>query len=1121
LANKYKAVDGMAFRHSIITLISVALATFSLSAAAGVRVVPSMNVAVQPEQADTGSKQLYIVQLTQPSALSVIGSYEEFNPDASHVLQHVYELKARQDELLLSINAVNDAVYRYNYTLNGMAVMITTRQADKLRKRKGVARVWRDRQRMVATNESPQFLGLLDSANGLQSANGLTGEDIVIGVIDSGIAPDHPSFSDRKAGKKAPRLCRSTWAETSLLGLFLCSKHKRKAKPTLFYDPPKNWRGTCQTGPGFATDDCNNKLIGARFYRAGFDAAGDTDAREFNSPADADGHGTHIATIAAGNKVSATVLGRDAGTIRGMAPRARVAAYKACWLEPQATRASCSTADLINAIEDAVADGVDIINYSLGDGDGSISNPDDIALLAAAEAGVFTAVAAGNSGPDLETIQSPGTNPWVITVGSSSRPGTTIAEGMRIDTPDSLAREYETIEANFTPKLSSTGPLTGNLLVVKREAGADEDGSIYDGCSEFSNAAEIFGNIALIERGGCTFQTKIRQAQSAGATAVIIYNNDFNIFTMSSADSKGITIPALMIGQADGQLILDQLAGGATVSLTLDSSIRLKIVDDGNILSRFSSRGPDVDFLKPDVIAPGKNILGGNTTKPANGKQGQEFQHLSGTSQATPHVAGVAALIKQARKDWTPAAIKSALITTSRQADIVREEDSAPATAIDMGAGQIVPNNALNPGLLYETAIAEFDVFLCANEQPRLSNAECQALFAAVDTDNKPLYGLRAEDINLPSAYIRELIAAREIKRRVTNPGPAAIYDAEWQLFDADGNPSDINVAVTPAKLDLGQGETKHFTLTFSVDANVEASKDLQVGHLKWVNSDHVVYSPLVVQPSTAQLATQLFATGTGAAGSLPLDLEFGYTGEYYAVSTGLHLPLILDRATVNDKCPDPVPTVVANGNFEAYELRSDCKLQDSVKRIYLEVPATDNRYLRLATFDEYTDGNDDLDLYLYFCDDLDNDMDCEPINDTSNKVELKPIGEGLSNSPGQSQNIGSSAEIIEVDNPPAGTYILDVHGYSTDDISGGEGAEFSAFAWSFGDLSPEDADAPLDVPDAPDDVVRGTEATITANWSGLATGLWFGGISHHDVDGVITGALTVIEIDNAFFLQD
>ncbi|MGI9291619.1 MAG: S8 family serine peptidase [Gammaproteobacteria bacterium] len=1093
----------MAIRRSIIWSLGVLLTAGSLSVNAAVNTAVTLKSKVEPVSIDTDStKKLYIVQLDQAPALGSVSRYDEFDPTASRVLQQVYKLRERQDQLLLSINATDDDVYRYTYAFNGMAVMLSQDQVAELRKRKGVTRVSPDRRRMVSTNKSVDFLGLRDAATGLQTARGLTGENVVIGMIDSGIAPDHPSLNDEKPGKEMPRLCRSEWAENSLLGLFLCRVYKSEAKPTPLYDPPTNWRGTCQTGPGFPSGSCNNKLIGARFFREGANRILNIDAAEFNSPADADGHGTHLATIAAGNAVSATVLDRKIGTVQGMAPRARVAVYKACWVEEQASRALCSTADLVNAIEAAVADGVDIINFSIGDRDGSVSNPDDLALLAAAEAGVLTVVAAGNDGPDLQTVQSPGSNPWVITVGATSQPGTIISQAVQLTSPASLAGNYASLEASFTPQLQTTGARTGRLTLVNDatiETPEGAIGSLYDGCSSL-DPASLTDQIALIERGGCNFDLKVRNAQQAGAFAVVVYNNDQNLITMAGS-SSGILIPAVMITQADGQLILDKLFADEIINITLDSNLRIDVVDEGNLVARFSSRGPDFDFLKPDVVAPGKNIVGGHTRQPANSKPGEEFQYLSGTSQSVPHVAGVAALIKQARQGWSPAQIKSALMTTSRQnieKNVLDEDgfntgEKTLADPLDIGAGHIVPNNAVEPGLLYNVDINEYDAYLCANAFPRLTNAECETLFAQG-------YGVRAENINLPSVYVTELVASRTVTRKVTNTGASATYIAEWEM------PGGIGLSVEPDTLSLGNGKEGTFTLTFN---NLGAAEDeVQLGYLTWSSSSQTVYSPLAVLPSTQPLSVTEFIGDEGAAGSRPLALEFGYDGEYNPVSSGLHLPCVLpDSTDDDDQCVNVAPATVQDAEGEVYALLSDEDLPDSIRRFYFEVDESDNRYLRVATYDAYTDGNDDLDLYLYYCVEENDDNVC---------VKQDPIGIGLEDDIGQSQGLGTATEIIELENPAPGAYIVDVHGAATDEITGGAGAAFRLYAWSFGDQVPG---SNLTLSDVPAGAVKGTAANMTANWSGLTTGLWLGGIIHNDEGGWI--GQTIVEIDVDFFTAE
>ena len=1053
-------------------------------------------------------QRLYIVQMDEAPAVAMLAptlraerlnrrmsKHERirFDPNDNRVRQYVNRLRAKQDRVLLYANALHNQVYSYSYTFNGMAVMLTPKEAERMRLRKGVTRVWEDRRRSVATSDSPAFLGLLDADGGLYSDQGLTGEGIIIGIIDSGIAPGHPSMSDREQIRKIPRLCRSTWSEESLLGRWLCSKYREPGKLT--YDqPPDDWRGVCETGEGFNEQDCNNKLIGARFFRAGFEATSDIDPNEFNSPADADGHGTHVASIAAGNLVEANIYGRQIGRIRGMAPRARVAIYKACWLTPGATRASCSSADLQKAIEMAVIDGVDVISYSIGDRDFSLSDPEDLALLTAADAGIVSAVAAGNDGPGLATVQSPSVAPWVISVGATSRAGNRIAEGMRINQPESIARDYESREASFTPTLIQRGPLTGALFLSNDGESLTLDnaiGTVYDACSGLLNGDELSGNIALIQRGGCDFDLKISNAQDAGAVAAVVFNNDIELLVMAGS-SNGVSIPAIMIGQADGQLIRDKLLAGDAVEITLDKSIFVSFEDTGNVLSAFSGRGPDPSFLKPDLVAPGVQILGGQTPDVANGYRGERFQYLSGTSQAAPHVAGIAALLKEAHPDWSAAEIKSALMTTARQ-NILLDDRSLDVSPFDIGAGHMVPNAAFDPGLLYDTATEEYDAFLCGIGEARISLGEC-VLLELQD------YSERPEDINLPSIAINNLITETVVTRRVRNTGGPTQFQVELDV------PDGISIEVTPDTLLLGANETLEFTVRFTSDGS--RLNEWLFGSLTWKNATHEVYSPFAVQSTFFQVPYEL--TGSGASGSVQIPVQFGYNGNYVVQTNGLHLPCKLPDNTPGDNiCTNTTTSSVRNAFGKSYEFRIPAIRE--VKRFSFVVPNEDDLYMRIAMFDELTDGDDDLDIYLFYCNDLYAD---DPTATTA-------CDEDLLYEVGYSNNDRTSNELIELDgfNLQPGTYLIDVHGYDTDDEIGGPGAEFRLYVWSFGTTANvyDANNKELNITGNPSVAVGGTAVNLTASWQNLTDGLWLGGISHSE-DGLTTQGLTVIEINNNAF---
>ena len=328
-----------------MTLFRIAI-TFALAVVTG---------AASAQQA---SRQTYIVQLADSPAASyagTVGGYPATKPapgskldiNASTVRAYIGYLEAQRNNVLSTIPGA-DIVHKYSVAFNGFAAKLTAAQAKKLQATAGVVSITPDEPRSLDTSRTPAFLGLT-GPGGLHT-NNVKGENVIIGMVDGGITPENPSFSDKvdANGKPIP---------SHLAG-------------TLVYDPITNfrpWNGACQTGPGFPASACNNKLIGARAYHAGFDAAGLVrQPVEFDSPRDADGHGTHTTSTSGGNSgVTAVLSGQPAGITSGIAPRARVAAYKVCWLYVGSDLATCFPSDSMAAIDDAVADGVDVINFSI------------------------------------------------------------------------------------------------------------------------------------------------------------------------------------------------------------------------------------------------------------------------------------------------------------------------------------------------------------------------------------------------------------------------------------------------------------------------------------------------------------------------------------------------------------------------------------------------------------------------------------------------------------------------------------------------------------------------------------------------------------------------------------
>ena len=1019
---------------------------------------------------DAQSAKVYIVQLKSPAATALykaipIGvsakpgrtstqSVPSFDKSSAAIMNHVSRLADEQNKVLASIGGTPQKIYSYQYALNGFAAKMTPVQADKLRSDKRVLSVWEDEVRPLATRTSATFLGLFDNEIGLRGAPGLDGDGIVIGIIDSGIAPNHPSLQDTRESDR-PSLCSSAWAEASLLGQWLCRPYTIQ-EDVLDFDPPENWNGVCETGDGFTAEDCNNKVIGARFFVDGAQATLPIDSGEVFSPADVHGHGTHVATIAAGNKTGASIFGTLLGSVQGIAPKARVAIYKACWLRIGETSATCNTSDLASAIDTAVADGVHIINYSVGSSLIDATAPDDIALINAARAGVLTAVAAGNEGPNLATIGSPAGNPAVITVAASSRDGAHSLEAMQVTSPSGVAARYAVKEASFTPALKDSDPIEAELILVDDGNDVLSDGAkgtTNDACESLVNSSEVSGKIAFIQRGGCAFDVKVQIADNAGAIAVVVFNIAGDPIVMTGVTGLS-DIPALMIGQADGNLLLDELNDSQVVEVVLDKGLLLSETDDGNIMGSFSARGPGLigDILKPDVTAPGINILAGATPNSITSAPDESFAFLTGTSMAAPHVAGVAALLRQGHPDWSPAAIKSALMTTARQ-DVKEQDGQTDAHPFDFGAGHIVPNSANDPGLVYDVSGDEYDAYSCGIQSPVIDQARCDQLVA----DG---FSLLPADLNQPAIAVSRLANERTVTRHVTNAGDTAeTYVAEITP------PNGIGIQVAPTSLSLAPGQTGSFEVTFTY---LSGTLDLwRFGSLTWTGSDHSVRSPLAVRPTSVSAPAEV--SSFGGTGSLSFPVEFGYNGAYLPGVHGLKRAFVVDGFVEQD--PNQTFTFRTNNGVTAH---------------FLTV-SPNQAYVRFILRDEFTDGDDDLDMYIYY----------SPDGNSFTRI-------------GESGEFNSDEE-FSLFSPAEGVYGIFVHGFETDSSdAGGPGTNYKLLAWEFGfndDVGNMTATGPAFVN-------AGSTEDVIVNWTNLGTdSIYLGGISHNTPQGLV--GFTIISVRN------
>ncbi len=781
-----------------------------------------------------------------PARQSVTKALNRYNASSARMQNYTSSLKAFHQHLASSTGAA-EVMYSYTHTFNGFAAKLTPAQAEALRNHPNVAGVWRDEAQQMTTSNTPAFLGLTQSPEGLHTL-GVKGEDVVIGVVDSGIWPEHPSFADDGS-----------------------------------YAPLAGWAGSCDVGED-AEFNCNNKLIGARYYKNTFESVYQIQPGEFISPRDADNHGTHVASTAGGNEgVTAVFNGAPVATVSGIAPRARIAMYKACWnssyVNPQGVaERGCFYGDTMAAIDQAVADGVDVINYSIGGSLTDLTTMAAAAKLRAAQAGVFVAVSAGNSGPAAGTVGTPA--PWVTTVAASTYSGTSIANGIEV-TAGPLQGTYIAVEGGTSLPLSVTGEISADLAVAMP----------LEACAPLSNAAEVAGKFVLIQRGTCSFDIKLGEAEAAGAAGVVMYNNSAAApIVMGGTGSFGI--PAVMTTLATGSAFNAEVTAGGVVNIKMSPSVFVNdVVEVGNLMAGFSSRGPNLasfDVIKPDITAPGVKILAGASSQPMLSAPGVSFTYLQGTSMSSPHIAGMAALVKESHPNWTPAMIKSALMTTARQ-NLTKENGITPADPFDFGAGHAVPNKSINPGLTYDIDNLDYFAFLCgvgnANFVLNTTGASC-AQFEAAGYNTDP------SQLNLPSIAIAELTGAETIVRQVTDvSGTASVYSATVEA------PTGVDVEVITSEganqMSVAANGTASYGIKFTPNANATIGS-WSFGAVTWSNGVHSVRSPIAIKVESPQLIIApdvITATLKAKSGRVSFPVEMNYSGTTSVAIVGVSAP--------------------------------------------------------------------------------------------------------------------------------------------------------------------------------------------------------------------------------------
>ncbi|KAI9080708.1 hypothetical protein K1719_037374 [Acacia pycnantha] len=671
--------------------------------------------------------------------------------------------------------AAEALVHSYKKSFNGFAVRLTKEEAKRVEGMDGVISVFESKRHKPLTTRSWDFIGMPQQVkrSSLES-------DIVIGVVDYGIWPESDSFKGQGFGP-----------------------------------PPAKWKGSCQNFT------CNNKIVGAKYFIG--DATPGKD--DIISPRDSNGHGTHCASTVSGNWVnSVSLFGLGLGTARGGVPSARIAVYKPCWAS------GCSEADILKALDEAIADGVDVISMSLGPT--QVIFPDhyfqDIHAIGAFHAmkkNILTSIAANNLGPQLFTMTM--FAPWSLAVAASTMDrkfftkvqlgNGRVIEGVSVNTFDLHDIKYPLIYSGDAPNIA------GGF-----------NSSISSLCDENSlNKALVKGKILV-----CDSAPTHNAAQKAGAVGLIVP------FISSKDVAHAFPLPCTVLTRKDGKYIRSYLRSKRTRNPTATIFKSNEGKDPlSPYVASFSSRGPNPitpDILKPDIAAPGVDILAAwppksSVSEEKGDKRESNFNIISGTSMACPHASAAAAYVKSFHPKWSPAAIKSALMTTAAP----MSPELNPEAEFSYGAGQINPVKAVTPGLVYDINEADYVGFLCGQGY----TTKILRHITNDDFDCKKTKKENARDLNLPSLALKTTKSkpfSTMFHRTVTNVGAAkSVYKSKVIV------PSSLlTIQVTPDVLSFSSvGEKKSFTVSIEGSINVP----IVSASLIWDDGKVQVRSPIVV----------------------------------------------------------------------------------------------------------------------------------------------------------------------------------------------------------------------------------------------------------------------------------
>ncbi|WP_420867319.1 S8 family serine peptidase [Arthrobacter silviterrae] len=818
----------------------------------------------------------YIVVLTeQPAAMYDGGTagLAPTKPKPGHKLDanrpEVKKYQAHLQNKQAAVAKTENVTVKRTFTaaINGFSAELSAEQALGLAKDPNVLAVAPDTEN-APDYSSTDFLGLSGQNGSWNTAFGgqdQAGKGVVVGVIDTGYTPSSPFF----AGEAVKPLTGAPQVGVPY--------RTGDGKIAMLKANGETFTGECQkgvgTGAAFDGTACNSKVLSAHYFADDFlkyVPPANRAPQEVISPVDVASHGTHTASTAAGNaNISASIGGRNMGITGGVAPAAKLSIYKVCWEDNDPNTGGCYSSASVAAVNQAILDGVDVLNYSISGSTSTTTDPVSLAFLSATSAGIFVAASAGNSGPTAGTVNHGA--PWVTTVAatsfSSELQGTAeFSDGTKFRGASMMAHGVAPSHVVLAATAAAAGAATPEL------------------CGPNSlDAAKVAGKVVVCDRGVFDRVAKSAEVKRAGGVGMILAN-----VTSSSEDVDLHSVPTVHVNPPATQLIKDKVTANPDILVSLvDRDTTGLPVDPQPQVAGFSSRGPlgatGSDLFKPDVAAPGVAVLAGVSPIASGGDQ---FGMMSGTSMASPHVAGFAALLMAKNPGWSPAVVKSAMMTTAGA--VVNADGSRNTDVFATGAGQAAVAKALNPGFVFDAGDVDYLKFIQGT---------------GIDLGIPGLGSTAPRDMNLPSFAVGSLAGKVTVTRTVTALTPG--------MYKATANVPGVDVKVVPSSLNFAKaGQQREFKVTFE---NVNAALgEFAMGGISWQGPGTTVTSPVAVRPLPALVAPELAFTSGSGTGSAKIPVVSGSNSPVALTLDGLSKA----DSTAIELVPGPLVTVPNKSNF-------------------------------------------------------------------------------------------------------------------------------------------------------------------------------------------------------------